>query len=186
MARDVFSELGREFARMGFQFDDRFFDRLFFGGRGIFFGGIFFGGPGGFEFEPLDLHQRSSKDTAEAFIPFLEKFIIPSSRSVTLRGRFFSWLGRKILNFGIKKILRGASGLNSGQSLDVTFTLPLNREESQSATAKEMSFLRNGKTERLRVKIPAGLEDGTLLRLRGKGKSSSGKVGDLYLKVKLK
>ncbi|MBU1205830.1 MAG: DnaJ domain-containing protein [Proteobacteria bacterium] len=186
MASDVFSELGREFARMGVQFDERFFDRLFFGGRGIVFGGIFFGGPGGSPFGPIDPHQQTPKNTAEAFIPFLEKFIIPKRMNVTLRGRFFSWLGRKILGLGLKKIIRGTSGFNPMGSLDVTFTLPLNRDEVQAATAKEVSFFRNGKTERLLVKIPAGIEDGTMLRLRGKGKSSAEKAGDLYLKVQLK
>ena len=185
MASDVFAELGREFARMGVQFDERFFDRLFFGGRGIFFGGIFSGGPGGSPFEPIHPHQQAPKNTAEAFIPFLEKFILPKGMNVTLKGRFFSWLGGKILSFGLKKILRGTSGVNPMESLDVTFTFPLNRDEVQTATAKEVSFFRNGKTERLLVKIPAGIEDGTMLRLRGKGKSSSAKAGDLYLKVQL-
>src|SRR5512138_530739 len=34
---DIFSELNREFTRMGFRFDPQLFDHLFFGGRGTFF-----------------------------------------------------------------------------------------------------------------------------------------------------
>jgi DnaJ-class molecular chaperone len=35
------------------------------------------------------------------------------------------------------------------------------------------------------VKIPAGVRDGTMLRLQGKGKNEGGKAGDLYLKIHL-
>jgi len=44
---DIFTDLNREFARMGFRFDPQFFDHLFFGGRGVSFRGVIFGGPEG-------------------------------------------------------------------------------------------------------------------------------------------
>lgn len=37
---DLFEELSREFSRLGFRFDDRFFRDTFFGSRAIFFGGV--------------------------------------------------------------------------------------------------------------------------------------------------
>ncbi len=46
-AQDLFAELQREFQRMGFRFDDTFFNRMFFGDKTIFFQGVFFDGPGG-------------------------------------------------------------------------------------------------------------------------------------------
>ena len=46
-ASDVFSNLGREFARMGFRFDERFFNHLSYGGQGFFF---IIGGPGGIKY----------------------------------------------------------------------------------------------------------------------------------------
>jgi curved DNA-binding protein len=41
--------------------------------------------------------------------------------------------------------------------------------------------------EKVKVKIPAGIEDGKRLKLKGKGSASiTGKKGDLYLKVRIK
>jgi curved DNA-binding protein len=51
---DIFEELNREFARMGFRFDSQFFDHLFFGGRGVSFRGVVFGGPEGIRLESFD------------------------------------------------------------------------------------------------------------------------------------
>jgi len=44
---------------------------------------------------------------------------------------------------------------------------------------------RDGKLERLTVKIPPGVRNGMMLRLKGKGKNEGGKAGDLYLKIRL-
>lgn len=49
-----------------------------------------------------------------------------------------------------------------------------------------IQFDQNGKLESISVKIPAGIEPGKKVRLRGQGQpSSSGKPGDLILKVNL-
>ncbi|MEL7496005.1 MAG: DnaJ C-terminal domain-containing protein [Planctomycetota bacterium] len=47
----------------------------------------------------------------------------------------------------------------------------------------QVSFKRNGKVERIDVKIPAGIESGKKIRLRGQGQQSSGGAGDLLIKV---
>lgn len=182
MASDVFSELGREFARMGFRFDERFFDHLFFGGRGFFF---VFGGPGGFQYSSSGPPQDQPRNAAEIFSPILENVFIP--RGVTLKGRIASWIFRKGIGFFFRRLLPGTLPSNPAEpdNLDVTYTFPLPRKEVSSATTKEVSFQRNGKAERLWVKIPAGIPDGTQLRLRGKGKTEGGKTGDLYLKIQL-
>jgi len=182
MASEVFSELGREFSRMGLRFDERFFDRLFFGGQGFFF---IFGGPGGFQFRSSGPMRDSSKDAAEIFSPLLENIILP--RGATVKGRVASWLFRKGIGFFLKRLFPGAPSSCSAQSdnLDVTYTFPLSHEEISSATTKEVSFQRNGKVERLSVKIPAGSREGTKLRLRGMGKTQGGRIGDLYLKIHL-
>jgi curved DNA-binding protein len=182
MASDVFSELRREFARMGFRFDERFFDHLFFGGRGFFF---VFGGPGGFQYSSSGRPQDSARNPVEIFSPLLENIIVP--RGVTLKGRVASWVFRKGLGFFLRRLLPGTlpSSPAEPDNLDVTYTFPLSRKEVSSATTKEVSFQRNGKVERLWVKIPAGIPDGTQLRLRGKGKIEGGKTGDLYLKIQL-
>ncbi len=43
----------------------------------------------------------------------------------------------------------------------------------------------DGKQETLSVKIPAGIEDGKRIRLRGKGQPGPGGAGDLYLRVRV-
>ena len=75
--RDVFGELNREFARMGFRFDPQFFDHVFFGGRGIFFNGVIFGGPTGLRVESLDPRSGLFSQTARNSIPLLEQLFIP-------------------------------------------------------------------------------------------------------------
>jgi DnaJ-class molecular chaperone len=180
MASDVFADLGREFARQGFRFDERFFDQLFFGGRGFFF---IFQGPGGFRYQSFEHPQARRQNMAEAFSPMVEQILVP--RGVTWKGRVFSWFFRKIFGFLFRSLLPDASGSVKKDDLDLTYSLPLERDEVIFATTKELSFKRNGKMEKLLVKIPAGIRDGTVLRLRGMGKSRAGMAGDLYLKVKL-
>lgn len=53
-------------------------------------------------------------------------------------------------------------------------------------TGTEKQFRING--ERVKLKIPAGIEDGKRLKLKGKGQSSrvGGQKGDLYLKVNVR
>jgi len=182
MASDVFSELGREFSRMGFRFDQSFFDHLFFGGRGFVF---IVGGPGGFQVHSSGQPQYPVRNPAEIFSPLLENIIVP--RGTTLKGRAASWLFRKGIGFFLRRLFPGSPqpALGEPDNLDVTYDLPLSPEEASSATNKEFSFQRKGTLERLRVKIPAGVKDGTKLRLRGMGKSQGAKAGDLYLKIHL-
>lgn len=181
-ASDVFSELGREFARMGFRFDERFFDHLFFGGQGFFF---ILGGPGGFRYSSSGGPQYKARNAAEVFSPILENVLVP--RGATLKGRIASWIFRKGIGFFLSRLLPNASpsGPTGDNLLDLTYTIPLSRTEVSTAITREFSFQRNGKQEKLLVKIPAGIRDGTLLRLRGRGKNQGGKVGDLYLKIRL-
>jgi len=182
MASEVFSDLGREFARMGLRFDERFFEHLFFGGQGSFF---IFGGPGGFRVHSSPQPQNRTRNSAEVLSPLLENIIVP--RGTTLKGKVASWLFRKGVGFVLRGLFSGTVPSDPAQSdnLDVTYIFPLFQEEVSSTMTKEVSFQRNGKVERLLVKIPAGSKDGTKLRLRGMGKTQGGRVGDLYLKIRL-
>jgi DnaJ-class molecular chaperone len=182
MASDVFSGLNREFSRMGFRFDQNFFDHLFFGGRGFVF---IVGGPGGFQVHSSGHPQDRARNPAEIFPPLLENIIVP--RGTTLKGRAASWLFRKGIGFFLRRLFPGTMQptLSEPENLDVTYDFPLSRDAVSSATTKEFSFQRDGSLERLQVKIPAGVKDGTKLRLRGMGKSQGEKAGDLYLKINL-
>jgi len=178
---DIFADLNREFARMGFRFDSQFFDHLFFGGRGVFFRGIIFGGPEGIRLESVDPRSGFFYQTAKSSIPLMEQIFIP--RGIGLKGRLVSWAGRKLFGFLLKKVLGKAPEAGGNSDLDLAFALPLDRKEAAGPTVKEVSYHLDGRMENLRVKIPAGVRDGMMLRLRGKGKRRKNEAGDLYLKV---
>jgi len=180
---DIFAELNREFARMGLRFDPQFFDHLFFGGRGVSFRGVIFGGPGGIRLESFDPRAGFFSQTAKSSIPFMEQIFIP--RGTGIKARLVSWAGRKLFGFFLKKLLGQPGDPGGNSDLDLAFALPIDREETSEPTVKEVSYRLDGKTETLRVKIPPGVRDGMMLRLRSKGKRQGQNVGDLYLKVKL-
>lgn len=177
MASDIFSELGREFGRMGFRFDERFFDQLFFGGRGFF---IIFGGPGGIQ--SFGGRSRPQPRMAEALPPLVEQIFTPVGK--TWKGRVFSWIFRKAAGLLLRRFFPQPAGVPAAdEDLDLTFTLPFKREDTSGSSRREISFRRNGKEERVEVRIPPGVREGTMLRLSGMGKSQGGRSGDLYLKI---
>ncbi|MDD2366958.1 MAG: DnaJ C-terminal domain-containing protein [Desulfuromonadaceae bacterium] len=79
----------------------------------------------------------------------------------------------------------GRSGFRSTQQkgadheMEVTVTF---REAAQGAE-KSIAFRRRGQREELKVKIPAGVDNGSKIRISGKGAQSEngGSAGDLYL-----
>ena len=180
---DIFAELNREFARMGFRFDPQFFDHLFFGGRGVSFRGVVFGGPGGIRLESFDPRAGFFSQTAKSSIPFMEQIFIP--RGTGIKGRLVSWAGRKLFGFFLKKLLGKAGGARRKFRFGSRLRPPDGPGRVLRAHGQR-GFLpprRQGRT--LRVKIPSGVRDGMMLRLRGKGKRQGQSVGDLFLKVKL-
>lgn len=78
-------------------------------------------------------------------------------------------------NFG------GANPGAAAQSADAEQTIQLTLEEAYQGTTR--TFSRNG--ERFSAKIPAGAQNGTRVRLRGKGHEGGTGPGDLYLVVEL-
>jgi hypothetical protein len=113
----------------------------------------------------------------------MEQIFIP--RGTGIKARLVSWAGRKLFGFFLKKLLGQPGDPGGNSDLDLAFALPIDREETSEPTVKEVSYRLDGKTETLRVKIPPGVRDGMMLRLRSKGKRQGQNVGDLYLKVKL-
>ena len=77
----------------------------------------------------------------------------------------------------------GASA-RRGQDIAAEVTVPFNTAVTGGQV--ELSVQRrNGKTETIRVKIPAGIEDGKRIRLRGQGEAAPkrGTAGDILLAV---
>lgn len=70
---------------------------------------------------------------------------------------------------------------------DFEMELPVSFREAVAGGEKRVSFLRDGNREELSVKIPAGIENDSKLRIQGKGgqSRSGGPAGDLYLTIKV-
>ena len=83
----------------------------------------------------------------------------------------------------------GFQGRQRAQSKgsDLIYELPLTIQEVASGTSKTVSFQHQERTEKITVKIPAGMISGKKLRIAGKGESNpfGGPPGDLYIQAKL-
>jgi curved DNA-binding protein len=81
---------------------------------------------------------------------------------------------------------RQGGGYNmSRKGQDFEMELPLSFMEAFSGGEKRVSFSREGRSEEVSVKIPAGIDSGARLRLAGKGGAGTGggPNGDIYLDI---
>ncbi len=70
---------------------------------------------------------------------------------------------------------------------DLIYEIPLTLEDIATGTKKTVSLQREGRSEKITVKIPKGMIAGKKLRLTGKGQESpfGGPQGDLYIQSKI-
>ena len=68
------------------------------------------------------------------------------------------------------------------KGLDIEFDTYINLAQAVMGTALELNVLK----EKVKVKIPPGIQPGMKLRLRKKGIQKNGQKGDLYIRVKVK
>ncbi|WAC09172.1 MAG: hypothetical protein OS130_00495 [Thermodesulfobacteriota bacterium] len=167
-AREVFQDLSQEFNRYGFRFDNRFFNQVFFGGKGVVFGGLFFFGPGGF--------------TRTFYDNIFNKDIVTPVKKSTQQRSLIGKIGEKAAAFLLKKIF---SLPKNNEEKNLYYWLAITPEEAATGTEKQIAVKRRGKLEKFLVKIPPGLNPGTYLRLKGKGKESDmgNHSGDLFLHI---
>jgi curved DNA-binding protein CbpA len=167
MAGDLF----REFQRRGLRGDMRFFERVFFGGRGFFVAGVFVFGPGRGKGRARVLQQGA-----------LEPGTRPS-----LLYRALNWLGGKMggaLKTGeARPELTEAAGGDAGG--DLFYSISLEERELRDGAFVTIGVKRDTGRETLKVRIPPGTRPGTRLRLRGKGLRGGGGPGDIFLEVRL-
>ena len=96
------------------------------------------------------------------------------------------WRGRRWQPFG------GEGGRARGrtrqrQGRDVEHEMELSLEEAYQGSARRLSTTHDGQPRTVDVRIPAGVTDGSRVRVAGEGERGTGgaKSGDLYLRVKL-
>ncbi len=172
----IFDELRREFQRMGFRFDDRFFQQTFFGGRGFVFGGVFVMGPGDvfsrtFGRKPVERQRREPVERQAPDRPALPGGVLKAA-------------GRKVKNF-LSGLWRGDWITTQGP--DLYAELSVTAEEARQGIKKPVAVRRNGEREELLVTIPPGVGTGTRLRLKEKGTTGPhGTLGDLYLTIRVR
>jgi curved DNA-binding protein len=196
-AQDIFSDMQREFDRMGIRFDDAFLNRLFFGNKTIFFQGFFWGGPGGVRVvrygntagsRPHVRYggQEGSQRVQSEYKP---KGLLETGLSLLGKAgkKIGGYLFRKAL--GMDKLSEPnpeVAGNRYGHASNVTYQLIISAAEAiRGGTVQvELPHLEDGK--KVSVRIPPGVHSGTKLRLKQMGHSTPGGNsgrGDLYLEL---
>lgn len=79
----------------------------------------------------------------------------------------------------------GCSHQPKGQ--DMVYQLSVSLDDVMNGANKNISLRKNGEIQNVSVKVPAGIEAGKKLRLKGKGGAAppGGTTGDLFLKVEV-
>jgi curved DNA-binding protein len=74
-----------------------------------------------------------------------------------------------------------------GRGENLIYELPMTLEELSRTTTKTISYHVDGRQETVSVKVPAGINHGQKLRLKGKGQGGhyGGPPGDLYIQIKV-
>jgi DnaJ-class molecular chaperone len=64
---------------------------------------------------------------------------------------------------------------------DVEHSVTLKFEQAARGTTLPLQINRDGKIETIEIKIPAGVKDGSRIRIKGRGQQANGEPGDLYI-----
>jgi DnaJ-class molecular chaperone len=178
--RDAFTnqanldELNRMFAQQGLRFDPEFLNRVFFNANNVVFRVYTFGG-GGARSYTYNNQTAASPDQSQVARPAYQPNFVER------------WAAKTIYKLN-KFVLRKAFGLQAPDPpVDLNISQDFEISVAEAAGGGEKKYLyRNGlKTRKLMVKIPAGIQAGTRIRLKGLGKKEGRQTGDLYLVVKI-
>lgn len=90
--------------------------------------------------------------------------------------------GAKQQAWGAKRAQETVNGQDTYADVDVGF------EEAIEGTERKLQIKRGDRVERITVKIPAGVDNGSKVRVAGKGQPGfgGGKSGDLFLHIRVK
>jgi DnaJ-class molecular chaperone len=108
----------------------------------------------------------------------------------SLRQAVTTSLGDSVKNATGRLLKRLKDGIFSSESEpdppeDIVFGLALSPDAAASGATIAISYLRDGKSHKLQVKIPAGVKDNSRLRISGQGHKSPSGRGDLHLQLSI-
>ncbi len=191
-AQDVFSEMQKEFERMGMRFDPGFINNLFFGGRNIFFEGVIFGPsrirvvkfgarpqPKGYEASNREPQSGNSKPRS----------LLDSGLSLLARA------GKKAGEFIIKKALgiqeipsnrKEAEIRGSIPDIDLTYKVNISELQARNGAVVQLALPHIDEARVVSVRIPPGVKTGTKLRLKEMGNElphNPNRRGDVYIEL---
>ncbi len=172
----MFGEMSRMFAQAGLRFDRDFLNNVFFQGSGVVY--EFAVGPGGLSrrvhrFGGSAADQQAPQTSTSTYQPnWMERLL---SKMVV-----------KISNFALRRLFGLQLETPASQDLDQHIELKVSPLEAANGGEKDLSYTRDKKKKRLKVKIPPGIKQGTKIRLHGMGATDNERHGDLYLHIKIK
>lgn len=176
--RVTVDELNRMFAQAGLRFDDAFLKRMFFESNNMVFR-VYYAGYGPQGYTSGGGSQGGSQ-------------VGPAKGSVPTQGYKPNFVERglakvmmKLTNFALRKAL-GVQYTPPPPDLDLRQELGLSSAEAIAGGEKEIVRQGLKKAKKLMLKIPAGIQDGTQIKLTGQGKKKGKEAGNLYLTVRVK
>jgi curved DNA-binding protein CbpA len=170
--RSTMDDLNRMFSQAGLRFDQDFLNRVFFSGDNVV----------------IRVYYGSPRQRAYTSAPPVES---PSPSQAVENGYGYKpnfverWAARTTARLG-NFVLRKAFGLPAPPpqlNLDRRMDLRITVEEAMEGGEKEFRYKTGLRTKKLMVKIPAGIQEGTQIRLRGMGHKKGEMKGDLFLQV---
>jgi DnaJ-class molecular chaperone len=75
----------------------------------------------------------------------------------------------------------GGAARRAPRGADVEYPVTLTFEQAARGSMLPLQINREGKLETIEVKIPAGVKDGSRVRIKGKGEQSGDQPGDLFI-----
>jgi curved DNA-binding protein CbpA len=173
--RATMDELNRMFAQSGLRFDPEFLNRVFFSGNNVTFR-VYYKGPN-MRTYTYSSNTRKPAGPSDIMEP------IPAYKPGFFE-RLLSKAAVKMGSYAVKKIF--GIQLEPELVLDLNQDIEVTPEEARYGGEKKVVYKIDKKTKNLMVKIPAGIESGTNIRLKGIGRKKGKNKGDLLLRVILK